>query len=144
MRQAPPNDRRSFTLTDGTLLTKPEYDLRDRDDPPPNLPEQTCSDGMTADYYELPKGVSELEELILQRNMNHQIGTIFSSCYRYGLVDHSSQLREAKKIMFYSLAEVCRLINQERTIQALVSFADLFKAVRNLISTATRLNNDKR
>ena len=120
-------------MTDDTLLTPPVYDLRDRDDPPPNLPEQTRSDGITADYYELPKGVSELEELILQRNMNHQIGTIFSSCYRYGRVPHSAELREAKKILFYSLAEVCRVLNEDRDMDAQVSFPNLFQTVRNLL-----------
>tara|TARA_R110000851_G_scaffold139794_1_gene276991 strand:+ start:73 stop:492 length:420 start_codon:yes stop_codon:yes gene_type:complete len=67
------------------------------------------SDGSTASYYELPEGVTELQHLISHRNMNSQIGEIFRACYRYGLVEHSAMLRDAKKIAFYAQAEIERL-----------------------------------
>jgi len=69
----------------------------------------TKSDGSTASYYELPEGSSELQHLISDRNMNAQIGEIFRACYRYGLVEHSECLRDAKKIKFYAEAEIARL-----------------------------------
>jgi len=71
--------------------------------------ETTKSDGSTASYYELPEGVTELQHLISHRNMNAQIGEIFRACYRYGLVEHSEMLRDAKKIKFYAEAEIERL-----------------------------------
>lgn len=67
------------------------------------------SDGSTASYYELPKGASELQHLISERDMNAQIGEIFRACYRYGRVAHSDMLRDAKKILYYANAEVERL-----------------------------------
>lgn len=67
------------------------------------------SDGSTASYYELPKGCSELQELISHRDMNAQIGEIFRACYRYGIADHSDRLRDAKKMRFYAEAEIKRL-----------------------------------
>ena len=67
------------------------------------------SDGSTADYYELPEGSRELQELISHRNMNAQIGEIFRACYRYGIASHSDCLRDAKKMRFYADAEVKRL-----------------------------------
>jgi Flp pilus assembly CpaF family ATPase len=67
------------------------------------------SDGSTASYYELPKNVTELQDLISHRNMNAQIGEIFRACYRYGQVEHSDMLRDAKKIKFYAEAEIKRL-----------------------------------
>ncbi|MDY0071804.1 MAG: hypothetical protein RBR77_04060 [Thauera sp.] len=67
------------------------------------------SDGSTASYYELPEGATELQHLISDRNMNAQIGEIFRACYRYGRVEHSEMLRDAKKILFYAKAEVERL-----------------------------------
>jgi hypothetical protein len=69
------------------------------------------SDGSTAKYYELPAGASELQHLISHKNMNAQIGEIFRACYRYGEVQHSEMLRDAKKIMFYAKAEIERLEN---------------------------------
>jgi len=69
----------------------------------------TKSDGSTASYYELPEGAKELQDLISHRDMNSQIGEIFRACYRYGLVEHSDKLRDAKKIKFYADAEIKRL-----------------------------------
>lgn len=67
------------------------------------------SDGSTADYYVLPEGATQLQDLISHRNLNAQLGEIFRACYRFGLADHSDQLRDAKKIRFYAQAEVERL-----------------------------------
>jgi len=69
----------------------------------------TKSDGSTASYYELPAGAKELQDLISHRDMNSQVGEIFRACFRYGLVEHSDKLRDAKKIKFYSEAEIKRL-----------------------------------
>ena len=71
--------------------------------------EDNRSDGSTAAYYELPENAKELQQLISHRDMNAQIGEIFRSCYRYGLVSHSDKLRDAKKMRFYSDAEIKRL-----------------------------------
>ncbi len=67
------------------------------------------SDGSTASYYELPKGASELQELISHKNMNAQMGEIFRACYRYGEVEHSEEIRDIKKIIFYAQAELARI-----------------------------------
>lgn len=67
------------------------------------------SDGSTASYYELPEGATELQHLISYRNMNAQIGEIFRACYRMGLVSHSPNIRDVKKIIFYAQAELERL-----------------------------------
>lgn len=67
------------------------------------------SDGSTASYYQLPHGVTELQHLISQRDMNAQIGEIFRACYRYGIASHSDKLRDARKIKFYIDAEIARL-----------------------------------
>ena len=73
------------------------------------------SDGSTAAYYELPENPKELQDLISFKNMNAQIGEIFRSCYRYGQVEHSEMLRDAKKILFYAQAEIKRLENIRST-----------------------------
>ncbi|CAN8139256.1 hypothetical protein THIOSC15_1400004 [uncultured Thiomicrorhabdus sp.] len=70
---------------------------------------KTKSDGSTASYYELIEGATELQHLISHKNMNAQIGEIFRACYRYGEVEHSEMMRDAKKIKFYAEAEIERL-----------------------------------
>lgn len=74
-----------------------------------NVSYSNKSDGSTASYYELPKGATQLQDLISHKNMNAQIGEIFRACYRYGEVEHSPCLRDAKKIKFYIDAEIARL-----------------------------------
>ena len=73
------------------------------------------SDGSTADYYVLPEGATELQDLIGAKNMNAQIGEIFRACYRYGQVAHSPEIRDIKKILFYAKAELERLQRLEDT-----------------------------
>ena len=67
------------------------------------------SDGSTADYYTLPKGCTELQDLISYRNLNAQDGEIFRAIYRKGRASHSDELRDARKVLFYAQAEVARL-----------------------------------
>lgn len=67
------------------------------------------SDGSTANYYQLPEGATQLQDLISFKDMNAQIGEIFRAAYRYGQVEHSARLRDAKKIKFYIEAEIERL-----------------------------------
>lgn len=67
------------------------------------------SDGSSANYYTIPEGATQLQDLISHKNMNAQIGEIFRACYRYGQVEHSPELRDAKKIKFYIDAEIARL-----------------------------------
>ena len=71
--------------------------------------EKIKSDGSTAEYYELPEYATELQHLISFKNMNAQLGEIFRACFRYGQVEHSDRLRDAKKIKFYIEAEIERL-----------------------------------
>ena len=74
------------------------------------MSKKSKSDGSTADYYELPEGASELQHLISYKNMNAQMGEIQRAVFRYGEVEHSEKLRDAKKIKFYIEAEIERLI----------------------------------
>jgi hypothetical protein len=67
------------------------------------------NDGSTADYYVLPEGATQLQDLISFRDMNAQLGEIFRACYRYGQGHHSPRERDLKKIIFYAQAELDRL-----------------------------------
>ena len=85
-------------------LLKPDSIPNSPDEPSPHT-----SDGSTAEYYILPEGAAELQDLISHRNMNAQDGEIFRTLYQKGLCSHSDELREAKKVAFYAEAEVKRL-----------------------------------
>ena len=83
-----------------------EWDIQERPQP-----EQTTSksNGLTADYYELPANATQLQDLISFKDMNAQVGESFRSLYRYGQSSHSDKLRDAKKVVFYMNAEIERL-----------------------------------
>jgi len=76
---------------------------------PQDILTKEASDGSTASYYELPENAKELQDLISYKDMNGQIAEIVRACYRYGEVEHSPKLRDAKKIRFYIDAEIERL-----------------------------------
>ena len=76
--------------------------------------DRIISDGSTASYYELPKGATELQDLISYINANSQIGEILRACMRYGKCNHSDKLRDIKKICYYAQAEKERLLKYER------------------------------
>lgn len=85
------------------VIVSPTKDL------PSMSPTREISDGSTAGYYQLPEESRELQDLISHKNMNAQVGTIFSTCYRYGGAAHSDMLRDARKMLFYVQAEIKRL-----------------------------------
>jgi len=72
------------------------------------------SDGSTANYYEIPDGVSELQHLIAYKNMNAQVGEMFRALYRYGQCSHSDLEREIRKVMYYAQAELDRIEKYEK------------------------------
>ena len=42
------------------------------------------SDGGSSDYYKLPEGATELNDLIEHKRMPFALGNIFKACYRLG------------------------------------------------------------
>jgi len=71
------------------------------------------SDGLTADYYKLPEGATELKHLIWFKNMNAQVGEIFRSAYRLNDCPHSDVIRNLNKIVAYAEQELERLKKYE-------------------------------
>ncbi len=93
------------------------------------MDKQSC--GLSAEYYELPKGATELQHLIMAKNMNAQLGEIFRACYRYGEVSHSPPKRDIKKIITYALFEYERLLLGGSTVD--VCNAELTRHRENII-----------
>lgn len=71
--------------------------------------QQKLNDGSTADYYNLPPGATELQDLISFKNMNAQVGEAFRSLYRFDNCPHSDKSRNARKVIYYMQAELDRL-----------------------------------
>lgn len=67
------------------------------------------NDGLTASWYELPEGATELKHLIWYKNMNAQVGEIFRACYRMNDCPHSDVIRNLNKIIAYAEQEKERI-----------------------------------
>ena len=69
--------------------------------------------GGSQNYYDLPPGAEQLQDLIDYRNMNGNIKDIFKSCYRSGLKQGTSEEYDARKRVYYSLRELGRLLGRK-------------------------------
>lgn len=54
------------------------------------------SGGWSSDYYRIPEGATELDDLIVHKNMDWHQANIFKACYRLG--DKNSEEYELDKI----------------------------------------------
>ena len=67
---------------------------------------QVSSTGWSTDYYVLPDGAVELQDLIEHRSMNFSVGNIFKACYRLGRKDGTSTLYDLRKMKWFIEREI--------------------------------------
>jgi len=67
------------------------------------------NDGGSADYYKLPSGSKDLQDLIEYKNMSFAIGNIFKAAYRLNDETHSSKTRDLRKIIWFATRELDRI-----------------------------------
>ncbi len=60
------------------------------------------SDGGSTDYYDLPKGVKDIGDLIEYKNMSFNLGNIFKACYRLGSKEGTEVLYDINKIIYFA------------------------------------------
>jgi hypothetical protein len=77
-------------------------------------PSKIKSDGGSSDYYKLPAGAIEIQDLLEHRDMNFAVGNIFKACYRMGKKAGNDELYEIRKIIWYANRELNRLTKQEK------------------------------
>jgi len=63
--------------------------------------------GFDSEYYELPVGATELQDLIEYKEMNFAVGNIFKACYRLGST--KSIIYDIEKILWFAERELKRL-----------------------------------
>ncbi len=74
----------------------------------------TANNGGSTNYYQLPAGAVEMQDLIEHRNMNFAQGNMFKALYRANAStnNHSSYERDLNKIIWYAQRELARLKGQ--------------------------------
>ena len=71
-----------------------DYHVRPRPQP---------SSGWSTDYYELPPGAEQLQDLIEYKNMNFAVANIFKAAYRLGEKPGTTELYDINKILWFAL-----------------------------------------
>jgi len=71
--------------------------------------DKTHNNGGSTDYYKLPQGAKDLQDLIEFKNMNFSQGNIFKAVYRCNDTHHSTYERELNKIIFFANRELKRI-----------------------------------
>ena len=72
-------------------------------------PKDEGNGGRTRVQYDLPPKAEQIQDLIEYRNMNFARGEMFKSLYRGDTCEHSGDLREARKVLWFAQREVDRL-----------------------------------
>lgn len=65
--------------------------------------------GGSSDYYELPKGARELQDLIEYRDMNFALGNIFKAIYRLGHKGGQDAIYDLNKVVWFAEREIQRI-----------------------------------
>lgn len=68
-------------------------------------------------YYDLPKGATQLLDLIEYVNMNGNIKDIFKACFRLGRKKEVSVEYDMKKMVLYSVRELGRVTGRKDYVQ---------------------------
>ena len=66
-----------------------------------------AEEGWSSDYYELPEGAEELQDLIEHKDMNFSVGNIFKAAYRMN--DKGGAAYNLRKIIWFSQRELRRI-----------------------------------
>lgn len=71
------------------------------------------SNGWATEYYQIPEGTKEIQDLIEHKKMNFAVGNIFKACYRLGAKEGIDYLYDLRKIAWYVDRELKRLENND-------------------------------
>lgn len=65
--------------------------------------------GGDTNYYDLPTGAKNIQDLIEYKDMNFSLGNILKATYRIGNCDHSDKIRDLNKIIWFAKREIDRI-----------------------------------
>lgn len=80
--------------------------------------------GWSSEYYKLPEGAVELQDLIEYRAMNFSVGNIFKAAYRLGHKDGTDAEYDLRKIIWFAQRELDRIAKQPAAMPQPAPMAD--------------------
>ncbi len=79
----------------------------------PETPPAHKSNGGSTDYYQIPVGTRDLDDLIDLKGMSFRMANIFKACFRFGQKDGTSKLYDLNKIIFFAEREREKLLKAQ-------------------------------
>jgi hypothetical protein len=73
-----------------------------------------ASDGSSTDYYKLPEGATDIQDLIEHQGMDFAQGNVFKAAWRVGTKEGISDLYDWKKIRWFSDRKIKELEQWEQ------------------------------
>lgn len=77
------------------------------------------SDGGSTDYYIIPEGTRDLDDLIANKGMSFRMGNIFKACYRLGQKEGTDREYDLRKIIFFAQRELEMVERGEPKVESL-------------------------
>lgn len=71
--------------------------------------QSTVPNGWSSDYYKIPEGAKELQDLIEFKNMNFAVGNCFKACWRLGSKRGTDEAYDLRKIVWFATRELKRI-----------------------------------
>ena len=71
------------------------------------------SDGGSTDYYSIPDGTRDLDDLIAIKKMSFRMGNIFKACYRLDQKEGTDRTYDLRKIIFFAQREL-EMVEREK------------------------------
>ena len=71
--------------------------------------------GWSSDYYRLPEGATELQDLIEHKGMSFAVGNIFKAAYRLGNKRGTDEIYDLHKIIWFAERELRRVTDERST-----------------------------
>jgi len=65
--------------------------------------------GLNANYYVIPEGCTQVQDIIEHKNMNFSEGNILKAIYRLGSKDQVSRKYDLEKIVYFAQREIARI-----------------------------------
>jgi hypothetical protein len=78
------------------------------------------NNGGSTDYYKIPEGVKDLQDLIELKSMNFAQGNMFKALFRAGIDHHSSYERDLNKIIYFAERELNRIRPKEEVKEGFI------------------------
>lgn len=102
--------------------------------------DESINNGGPTQYYDLPKDVKDIQDVIELKKMDWNIANIFKACYRMGSQNHSSTERDLNKIIYFAKRQLEIEKKRKQMKLTVEELKEIFKDDRSMLELINKLN----